>query len=400
MRLLDSAVRKGLILGLTAVLAACGRGGDEPRTLASISGAQPATAAFGPAADYPQVLGEPYTVDGTLYTPEDVLSYDSVGYATLDAGAGPGIVAAHKTLPLPSYVEITSLDSGVTILARVTTRGPMTSSHLVGLSPDAAAQIGLQGGEAVRVRRVNALEQERAELRAGKSVAPRLKVPKSLVSVLRQKLPATGSASLRSPAAQAARPVRSPAAVAVAPSTPAVAASAPVVEQASASASTSELAENFDRAFSADRPATNRSYPLPPMTGIASSAPPPAPTPVAAALRPVVVAARTPVPSNFSLPGRETRVATPEPARRAAAPSRPSTANIVEDGTAFVIQAAAFSSKNNAERAATTLDGFVRKAGRFYRVRTGPYATRGQAEAALAKVRAAGYSDARVFTAG
>ena len=42
----------------------------------------------------------------------------------------------------------------------------------------------------------------------------------------------------------------------------------------------------------------------------------------------------------------------------------------------------------------------MRKTGRFYRVRTGPYATRGQAEAALAKVRAAGYSDARVFTAG
>nr|WP_251567318.1 SPOR domain-containing protein [Erythrobacter sp. 3-20A1M] len=36
----------------------------------------------------------------------------------------------------------------------------------------------------------------------------------------------------------------------------------------------------------------------------------------------------------------------------------------------------------------------------IHRVRTGPYATRGKAEAALAKVRAAGYSDARVFTAG
>ncbi|WP_207912380.1 SPOR domain-containing protein [Altererythrobacter sp. TH136] len=36
----------------------------------------------------------------------------------------------------------------------------------------------------------------------------------------------------------------------------------------------------------------------------------------------------------------------------------------------------------------------------MFRVRTGPYITKAQAEAALAKVRAAGYSDARVTTAG
>jgi rare lipoprotein A len=67
---------------------------------------------------------------------------------------------------------------------------------------------------------------------------------------------------------------------------------------------------------------------------------------------------------------------------------------------AFVVQAAAFSNEANAKRAANSLDGFVQKSGRFFRVRTGPFTNRGQAEAALAKVRAAGYSDARVFTSG
>jgi rare lipoprotein A len=33
-------------------------------------------------------------------------------------------------------------------------------------------------------------------------------------------------------------------------------------------------------------------------------------------------------------------------------------------------------------------------------VRTGPFATRGEAEASLAKVRAAGYRDARIYTSG
>ena len=36
----------------------------------------------------------------------------------------------------------------------------------------------------------------------------------------------------------------------------------------------------------------------------------------------------------------------------------------------------------------------------IYRIRTGPFATRSQAEASLAKVRAAGYSEARIFTNG
>ena len=67
---------------------------------------------------------------------------------------------------------------------------------------------------------------------------------------------------------------------------------------------------------------------------------------------------------------------------------------------AFVVQAAAFSTAERAERAARTLDGNVTRAGRYYRVRTGPFATRGEAEASLAKVRAAGYSDARILTNG
>ena len=40
--------------------------------------------------------------------------------------------------------------------------------------------------------------------------------------------------------------------------------------------------------------------------------------------------------------------------------------------------------------------GSVSPSGRFFRVRMGPFATRGQAEAALAKAKAAGYSDARI----
>ena len=66
----------------------------------------------------------------------------------------------------------------------------------------------------------------------------------------------------------------------------------------------------------------------------------------------------------------------------------------------FVVQAAAFSTPDRAERAADALGGKVTPAGKYYRVRTGPFVTRSEAEASLAKVRAAGYTDARILTSG
>jgi rare lipoprotein A len=371
MRLPNNAFCRVLALGLTASLAGCGMlggGNDRPVAASSEATTKFAQVANGPAADYPMVLGEPFTVDGELYTPSDTMSYDAVGYATLDAEGANGITGAHKTLPLPSYVEVTSLDTGRTILVRIERRGPMTGSREIALSAAAQAQLGSTDGTPVRVRRVNPVEAERAELRAGNAAPLRMDTPMTLVTVLRRKLPADGSASLRSAAAEQAR-VESLAAssgaslasVSAGPAKVAIA-SEPGTEQGPAS-----IAKAFDKAFgnmpnsSSAKPAepvTVRSYPLPPIDG-------------------------TP-------PSIDNRTSAQSAKALAASTS----------GDGFVVQAAAFSSKANANRAAGKLDGFVMKSGKYYRVRTGPYTTRGQAEAALAKVRAAGYSDARVYTSG
>ena len=382
MRLPDNAaksgLRKSLILCLGIAVAACGRGSETGWALGNAAPLQEAASSgTGPAADYPQVLGEPYTIDGQTFVPEDVLSYDSVGYAVIDPDLKTGIFAAHKTLPLPSYVEVTALDTGTTILVRVTDRGPMKASHLVALSPEAAGQLALDEGDAVRVRRVNPPEYERAMLRAGEQVPVRLEVPKSLLAVLRQKLPASGSASLRSTTAENAS-ARS----ATLPPTAnrASAATAPV--QASAADTESPpaaIARTFDAAFSNRREASE-SYPLPPLRSASSDTPD------------RNSAAGQTLPSTYSLPGNRTAAIRQDAQEAGTSQDRAQ--------GAFVIQAAAFASKSNADRAASSLDGFVAKSGRYYRVRTGPYPTRGQAEAALAKVRAAGYSDAKVFTAG
>ena len=176
-------VNHALPLAALILLGACSPlGGDGPRSTPVPS--------HGPAADYPMVIGEPYAIGGVTYTPEDRLNYDAVGYADAGTEGGGGISIAHKTLPLPSYVEITSLDSGRTILARAERRGPMTNDRLIELSPAAAAQLGVEGAQklGVRVRRVNPPEPERALLRSGQRAPERMETPKSLLGVLKRKL--------------------------------------------------------------------------------------------------------------------------------------------------------------------------------------------------------------------
>jgi rare lipoprotein A len=142
-------------------------------------------ATTGPAADYPVVLGEPYKVGDTVFSPANAMNYDAVGYASV-GGPTVGVSAAHHTLPMPSYVEVTSLTSGRTILVRVERRGPMDSTHAIELSPAAIAQLGLSsdGRAPVRVRRVNPLETERALLRSGMNAPERMVTPKPLLAVL------------------------------------------------------------------------------------------------------------------------------------------------------------------------------------------------------------------------
>jgi rare lipoprotein A len=144
----------------------------------------------GPAADYPVVIGAPYRIEAVDYAPADRLNHDAVGHAAVGSDGGAAVSIAHQTLPLPSYAEITALDSGQTILVRVERRGPMRNDRLVELSPGAAAQLGLAGQDsaAIRIRRVNPPEAERALLRSGERVPERMATPPGLLAVLKRKL--------------------------------------------------------------------------------------------------------------------------------------------------------------------------------------------------------------------
>ncbi len=197
------AIKTATLLSIPALLASCGSIDGNNDGLGSASSNSATTLPQGSVSDMPVRLGSPFVVGNVTYTPSDPVSYDEVGYASYygselagrptangEIFVAGGITAAHKTLPMPSYVEVTALDTGRTIVVRVNDRGPFANDRLIDLSQGAAQQLGIssQGVAGVRVRRVNPPEQEKAMLRSGTPAPMRIDTPESLLKVLRDKL--------------------------------------------------------------------------------------------------------------------------------------------------------------------------------------------------------------------
>jgi len=302
----------------------------------------------GGPADGAPVLGAPFTVEGVTYTPADPAYYDEVGYAasqesggedgktaTGDAFAPTAVTASHKTLPLPSYVEVTALDSGRTILVRVNDRGPMRSDRIIALSSGAVEQLGIVGdGAAVRVRRVNPPDQEKAVLRSGGLAAERLETPAPLLKALRSKLPPQTAKST------APRPKPVAAAKKAAPTS------------GSRDEKTSRPGADFDQ---------------------------PAPSPAKAVAAPKSSPPKAPVSTA--------KAAAPAPSP----PSKPTSGR-------YGVQIGAFSTKARAQQAAKTAGARVEQAGAMWRVRLGPYPTLQAAQAAVKSVAAKGFENGRIVS--
>lgn len=98
----------------------------------------------------------PYKVLGKHYTPmQDGRNYRETGPASWygtkfhgqDTANGEGydlygMTAAHKTLPLPTYVRVTNLENQRTVIVRVNDRGPFYSNRIIDLSYAAARKLG------------------------------------------------------------------------------------------------------------------------------------------------------------------------------------------------------------------------------------------------------------------
>lgn len=66
------------------------------------------------------------------------------------------MTAAHKTLPLPSYAEVTNLDNGRKVVVKINDRGPFHDDRLIDLSYSAATKLGIvdKGTGNVEVRAI------------------------------------------------------------------------------------------------------------------------------------------------------------------------------------------------------------------------------------------------------
>lgn len=123
----------------------------------------------GPRSAGTYKVGNPYQIAGKWYYPSDDPNYEETGVASWYGPTFHGkstangerfnendVTAAHRTLPMPSYVEVTNLENGRKLTVRVNDRGPFARDRIIDLSRRSAQLLGVeqQGTARVRVKRV------------------------------------------------------------------------------------------------------------------------------------------------------------------------------------------------------------------------------------------------------
>jgi len=75
--------------------------------------------------------------------------------------------AAHRSLPLPSYLKVTNLDNNKTVIVRVNDRGPFHEERLIDLSYAAAVKLDFinNGTARVKIEAISINEDTQAELK-------------------------------------------------------------------------------------------------------------------------------------------------------------------------------------------------------------------------------------------
>ncbi|MGS0682641.1 septal ring lytic transglycosylase RlpA family protein [Shewanella sp. 125m-7] len=150
------------ILFLTATLAACSSGGryeldddKAPTSAPDVTKVEDAHPKYEPYSrggnkkNY-TVLGKSYQVmdSGAGYAEKGIASWYGAkfhGHLTSNGETYDmySMSAAHKTLPLPSYVKVTNLKNDKTVIVRVNDRGPFHADRVIDLSYAAAHRLDM-----------------------------------------------------------------------------------------------------------------------------------------------------------------------------------------------------------------------------------------------------------------
>lgn len=163
-----------LMVVLAAILAGCGREAvreqpDGPPAErfdpAMIERPEPRPeprSAYGNHSPY-EVLGRTYRVmnNGGGYQDRGIASWYGKRFHGRPTSSGEPydmykLTAAHRTLPLPTWVEVTRVDTGKSIIVRVNDRGPFHPDRIIDLSWAAASELGMTelGTAPVEVRAI------------------------------------------------------------------------------------------------------------------------------------------------------------------------------------------------------------------------------------------------------
>jgi rare lipoprotein A len=372
-------------------------------------------------------VGKPYVIDGKTYYPSYDPSYDKIGEASW---YGPGfhgkytangetfdqndLTAAHPTLPMPSLVRVTNLETGKSAILRINDRGPFTRNRIIDLSKKSAETLGMKSIARVRVQFLKEeTEQYIASMKSGtrmsmaqinEKAAAAIPKPSQIVEatnatthtgqIVSDAAPVMKVSSDEVPAAQTQPPAAS-SRVSIIPS--AVAGEAPPEEPIQTAAVIEE--KSLTPAAGEEKPAASTEYvpPVVPYSGVTVlpnetivEAPPAETVPAA------TISEEAPAPAENPAEKQVASLEKPAVAEKPAA-----TGN-------YAIQVGSFASEENARKIADKLttkiqDGTaavdtVDAGGKtWWRVRVTGFTDKASAASALGTVHASGAPDARVI---
>ena len=310
-------------------------------------------------------VGAAYQINGVWYHPRVDYDYDETGLASWYGEAFDGqatangeiynlneLSAAHKTLPLPSVVEVTNQRNGRSLRLRVNDRGPYVEGRIIDVSRRASQLLGFETAGTTPVR-VRILKDESIQVA---QAAMRGETGHVLLAEAARSAPAEPRSARQAPPPV---PVATPA-------------PPPVVAAAS--------------------------------TPVPDTPPPLRPAPSSPEPRSIVVAASTPIPDA---PQPSTGLRHPWPALISQAHAETVHAPVMAAASGRIfVQAGAFAMPENAQRVRARIASLgniqvvqtVVNGTPLYRVRLGPVANPAEADRLLSKVVGSGYPTARVIS--
>jgi rare lipoprotein A len=121
------------------------------------------------------VVGDPYRLGGVWSYPQEDYALSETGLSEVlpapmfggqtangEVLMAQGLTAAHRSLQMPAIIRVTNLENGRSMLLRVNDRGPEKPGRILGVSPRAAALLGMTPGRATQIALVVDAEKSRA----------------------------------------------------------------------------------------------------------------------------------------------------------------------------------------------------------------------------------------------